>query len=492
MIAQTPSASDTSLGLKFLSAAVFILAAVPRLNLSIGPVPLYAIDICLLGAFIYGGLHRPSWLPRAPGTALVIAILVFALFSELIGLLAYMTILETPYMTGRMILAVSLFFSLNNLIRTEDDLFLLLKAATVGMLVTAFLMAATSLPVARGSVSWLFGINVLSPVGEGFFDVHAETDRGVRGQSLVGYNIISGWFVCLLWPLALALYQNSATKGLWKKISLASCILAPFGILFSYSRGAILGMVLLVAALLTFGEGRLKVQMTVILVVFVGVIGLAGLDSNLFFFERLERRTKATLEAPFSDERESERFRSYSEPFAIIISNPLYLIAGEGLTKMRAGRRGYLKSTGINLFRIEGNPADHSVFAMATYTYGMLAAFCYLGLYATCLKTGFYEASLSKRNGGLGRSLPQLAFASLFAITAWIAFDKGIIQQPRGLMMFLFVMALAGISRNLRLSNQQMGHEEGMLTYETAFESETEEQSSQIRGRDYMKHNQDK
>lgn len=439
--------------LKCLCGAVFILAAVPRLNISVGPVPVYAIDVLLFGALYYGGLNRPRWLGKIPNAGLVLAILTLALISELVGLIVYGTVVETVYMSARMCLVISLFFTLNNLIRDEADLRWLLRAATAGMLVTASLMIMTSLPITRGMVSWIFGIDQLTPVGERFFDAHAATNRGVRGQSLVGYNIISAWFVVLIWPMAIALLRSERRGGLWHKIALTASILAPFGILFSYSRGAILGMVLVIAALLIFGEGRLKSQIAVALTIVVGVIGFVGLDSNLFFFERLERRTRATLEAPLQSEMESERFRSYVDPFVIAADNPMVILAGEGLTKGRAQRRGYLDSSTNSLFRIEGNPADHSVFGKATLTYGMAAAFCYLSLFAFSLLNVFHEARIALRQTGLARTFPQLAFASAFGIAAWVAFDKGIIIQPRGAMMFFLVMALAGICRNLRVSH---------------------------------------
>lgn len=67
------------IALKFLCAALFILAAVPRLNISLGPVPIYGIDVCLLGAIYYGGLQRNPLFGKVPFASLVLAILGFAL-----------------------------------------------------------------------------------------------------------------------------------------------------------------------------------------------------------------------------------------------------------------------------------------------------------------------------------------------------------------------------------------------------------------------------
>lgn len=462
------------IALKFLCAALFILAAVPRLNISLGPVPIYGIDVCLLGAIYYGGLQRNPLFGKVPFASLVLAILGFALFSEFVSGAFLGTYIETVYMSVRMCLAVALFFLLNNIVTDEDDVQHILQACTAGLLVTTFLMAMTSMPGTRGLVAWIFKYDFLTPVGEGFFAASKGLERGTRGQSLVGYNIISAWFVCLLWPLAITLYRSPKTLGRWKLIAMVACFAAPFGVLFAYSRGALLGMLLVISGLLFFGEGRLKGQIAVAIIVVTGIIGFVGWDSDIFYFERIERRTRATFENPLENEMESERISSYVDPFIVVSENPAMLIGGQGITAKRVAVRGHSVS-GESPFAVDlgRNIADHSVFSKATLTYGMAAAGCYLLLWFNALRSGYYEARFGMTSSGLSRYFPQLTFAAVVGLTAWVAFDKGIIIQPRGAMMFFFITGLIGVCQNLRISNEidEGEEDEGLETSDEGSES---------------------
>ena len=439
--------------LKLLTIATFILVAMPQANFPYGPAPIYAIDLLLIGACYYGGLRRFKKFGRIPHSGFVICILTFALLSEFLSMFFLGSYIESIYMTGRLCVSVSVFFLVNNLIRSEADLLPIIKAAVAGMLVTAFLMAMTSLPGTRNLVAWVFGIELLTPSGDRFFKANETISRGIRGQSLVGYNIISAWFVALIWPLAIALYKHPQTIGLWRRIAQIACFLGPFGVIFSYSRGAILGLLLIITALLIFGEGRLKTQISIAIIFVVTIITFFGWDSDLFYFERIERRTRATIENPFASEMESERFYSYIDPFIIVSDNPMVTLWGEGLTVERLRER-----AGRNIETIiskkNRNVADHSVFSKATLSYGMLAAFCYLGLWASSTLRAYAEARISTKNQGLERYFPQLVFASVFGLSAWIAFDKGIIIQPRGAMMFFLITGLVGVCQNLRINRQ--------------------------------------
>ncbi|MGJ8638554.1 MAG: hypothetical protein ACSHYA_04100 [Opitutaceae bacterium] len=439
------------LPLKFLTIAVFLLACVPRMNISVGPVPIYVIDVCLFGAIWYGGLQRSPHLGPIPHAGFCICILSFALLSELLSMLYLGTYVETVYMSARMCLAVAFFFIVNNLIKEGNDLVPLLKAAVCGMIITSFLMAMTSLPGTRELVAWVFKNNLLSPVGEDYLRSGSGPSTGTRGRSLIGYNIISAWFVALIWPLAIVLYRHVSAASPWKSVALAGCILGPFGVIFAYSRGALLGLLLILTVLLLFGEGKVKGQIALVIFVATSIIGFFGWDSDLFYFERIERRTLATFDAPFENEMESERFGSYIAPFQVVAKNPLVAFIGEGLTINRVRNRGYNVSGSLIDFGDENIP-DHSVFSKATLKYGFLASLCYLGLWACSSLRAYSEARQGQSSEGLARSFPQLVFASVVGLSAWVAFDKGIIIQPRGAMMFFFITGLVGVCQNLRLA----------------------------------------
>ena len=84
-------------------------------------------------------------------------------------------------------------------------------------------------------------------------------------------------------------------------------------------------------------------------------------------------------------------------------------------------------------------------------TYGMIAACCYLLLWVNALRNAYREARFSLKRNGLSRYFPQLVFPTIIGLSAWVAFDKGIIVQPRGAMMFFFVIGMVEVCRNLRI-----------------------------------------
>ena len=440
------------LKLKFLCAALFILTAVPRLNISLGPVPIYIVDICLFGAICFGGLRRPRIYGQVPLGGLLSTILAFALISEFLSAAFAGSYIEAIYMSSRTCLAIGLFFLVSSSVRNEDDLQYLLKPCVLGLIITTFLMTMTSLPGTRSMVAWIFKYDFLTPAGENFFFKSGHLEHGTRGQSLVGYNIISGWFVCLTWPLAIALYRSPLTSGHWRAIALGVSILAPFGVLFAYSRGALLGMLLLIFGLFLLGERHLKGQIAIAVIVVTGIIGIIGWNSKFFYFERIERRTLATIENPLGNEQEKERFASYIDPFIVVSENPARLFTGEGLATGRRARRSAIGRGDFSFFSRHGrNIADHSVFSQATMTYGMIAACCYLLLWVNALRNAYREARFSLKRNGLSRYFPQLVFPTIIGLSAWVAFDKGIIVQPRGAMMFFFVIGMVEVCRNLRI-----------------------------------------
>lgn len=435
--------------------AVFLLAGIPRLNISLGPIPIYIIDLCILGAIYKGGFKkkRPT---SASNSSLILTIASFAVFSEVASGLFAGTYTASIYMSLRMFCCASLFYLVYVNINTKEEAQKLIQAATAGLLITASFMVLTSLPGTRSILSGLFKFSILTPAGDRFFSAYGSLERGVRGQSLVGYNIISAWFVCLLWPMSIALYRSSLTKGIWKKISRVAMILGPFGILFAYSRGALLGLILTTIALVIFGESKIKSQIILALVAVTTIISVVGWNSEVFYFERIERRTRATLNQPFDNEMESERFGSYIDAFDAVANNPLLLIGGEGLSGIRSRARGYQVNQSPFKTNLDRNLADHSVFGMGTMTYGMIAAFCYIAILIRAALSCYSHAITSRSlTAAPEHALPQLVFASVFAMSAWVAFDKGIVMQPRGAMMFMLIIALCEVCRQLNQSALQ-------------------------------------
>ena len=105
----------------------------------------------------------------------------------------------------------------------------------------------------------------------------------------------------------------------------------------TYSRGAILALILVIISIVFFQKGKYR---SIVLVLLIGgYIGFSfiGFDSKYFFFERIVNRTEAALNNPYDDVRESERIDAYIEPFGHVLNNPIYLFLGEGFARQKVG-----------------------------------------------------------------------------------------------------------------------------------------------------------
>ncbi|MCG8440318.1 MAG: hypothetical protein MI723_00775, partial [Caulobacterales bacterium] len=195
-------------GLFWLCATVFMLLAAPRMGLKFGPMPLYAIDALIAITFLRATAARPTRFGRLPFAVTALLIVTLATMSEVVTILQTGEAFEPIYVIVRTLLAMSLFYSASQIIQTNKDVEALLKTAVLGMLVTATLMIATSLPITRGwVVSLVFSNPILEPAFDQVQSRTEEVEGGMRGRSLVGVSILSGAFINIAWPLASLLFR---------------------------------------------------------------------------------------------------------------------------------------------------------------------------------------------------------------------------------------------------------------------------------------------
>lgn len=444
-MARRGSGEQMHISLKLLCASIFVLTAMPRLSVKIGPLPIYIIDILLALTFYYATQLRPLYRGTTPFEGFIKIILFFAVLAELSAMARYGAILEPAYMLMRTLLAVSLFFSTSKIVRSENDLLAVIKAALLGLIITSMLMIMTSVPFTRGiATAYIFSNSFLEPAAEVTVRKFAETVDAMRGRSLVGVSILSGAFINIIWPLAAMLYNWPRVSNLWKQIALVGCILAPFGVVMSYSRGAIIGMFLVVGGVLFYSTGKSRRGIIVAVISAVTIFNFVGWDSEYFFFERVVNRTEAMIDRPYESDMETERLFAYLEPFEHLVNNPEYLLIGEGLASAKiVERREIQRHSGVNA-------ADHAVFAKAYYMYGMLAAFIYILL----LVNGFiYLRNIIRKRQHKGRIFDQSAyasvlFASLLGLLPWFVFGHAAVSQPRGAMMLFFLFGLIAALKN--------------------------------------------
>ncbi len=439
-------AKNKSAALMWLCAAVFVLTAMPRLNIKIGPLPLYAIDFLIFMTFVHSLKIRSLYQGKRPFETLIQFILMFAILGEFGAVVYSGSISEPVYILIRTFLAFSLFYSVSRIVHTRADILAIIKVATLGIIITATLMIMTSLPFTRSIVmSVIFSNLYLEPAAEqamrSILTMSYFADVGVRGRSLVGVSILSGAFINTMWPLIALLYRWPGQIGLWKMLALAGSLLAPLGVVLSYSRGAVLGLFLVVGGVLFFGSGRTRQGVIVAVLVSVSIFSFFGWGSKLFFFERLEERTVAMIENPYEDVRETERLFAYSEPFEHVIDQPQFLVMGEGVSIHKAGGPSQ-----------QGGKATHAAFAKAHYSYGMIAAFLYVLLVIKGFSYVRWQIKLRKRSGGIASLYSQALFASLLGMLPWFVFGHAAISQPRGAMLFFFLFGLIASLKNFPIT----------------------------------------
>lgn len=437
-----PSAAFTrGSGLVALFAAV--LFSVPRLNVKIGPIPVYFIDlVAILMLYVamrsgpFPGRHRPF-------ASIIVLLLVLALLSESSTIIQVGGSIEGIYIVARTLIAFSIFYSVGQLIRTHADVQLLIKAATVGLIVTGSLTILTSLSATRPFVSeLLFSNRFLEPAADSLLErILLSTEDAIRGRSLVGVSILGATFINICWPLAALLAIWPGRLGMWRAAAMLACILAPAAVFMSYSRGPILGMILLLVLALFFGVGRIRRMFLVPVSIASLVVLSIGIDSELFKVDRLVNRTNAIFDNPYSDERESERLLAYIEPFEHVAQNPSFALIGEGVAPHRLGLRGEQRGK-----------ATHALFAKAYYSYGLIAACLYIVLMFNLLY--FCVWHLMNRKDFFGRYFASALLAGVVAIVPWAAFGHAIVSTPRGTMAFFLLVGLLSTLRAMPASQR--------------------------------------
>jgi hypothetical protein len=431
--------------MKWFLLFVFFFFAAPKTFIRIGPIPLYILDF-----FIYMVWYHSRSLPnpkRSLGLGVfVTSILVIAVVSELFFAIRTFDFVNPIYLAIRTILAVSLFYSVPKILVSDFEWRKMLVPMFWGTGITAIFLILSSIPFTRFLVNPIFAISIFDPASEEIIRLFDKTETAARGRSLVGVSIISGAFINASWPLILGLNLPGFRLGKRVKQLLPYfIILIPFGVFMTYSRGAILGSILVIFIVQLYNSGRYRNQIIAALVVGGIIVNFVGVDSKVFYTERIENRTNAALSANLesTDDRESERILSYVEPFQHVIENPEYLLIGEGTSALKGGRWNPL---GLFLGG-GGSRADHSVFGKSYYAYGLLAAFLYVGLFLSAIFKTYQNCS--KRNNPNSYQKSRLILAALAGISTWFMFDHGIISAPRGAAMLFFIMGIAESQRNL-------------------------------------------
>jgi hypothetical protein len=417
-----------------LSATVFLLIGMPKLGIKFGPIPIYAIDLLIVSCAYYAQKIKPKYSIKTNMSPVVTVILLIVTLSELSAAIQLGEFLKPIYIIMRTLIAGSLFFSISKIIQTPNELEPILKGALFGALITAILLIITSLPFTKSiAQSYVFSIPYLDPAGSQVAS-NLESQIASRGTSLIGVSILSGAFLNTIWALLLYLMTivNLATR--WKYLLKVVSIIIPFAVVMTYSRGAILGLIMVILGVTFFNSSKSRRIIIAVIGLAVIVFAQVGWDSEYFFFDRVINRTQAMIQNPYEDKRESERIYAYTEPFEHLVENPLFLFIGEGFARRKVGG---------NELTAGNDAATHAVFAAAYYAYGMMAALAYMYLLFKAFQTTWKYAH-EKANKYSNR-FSQALLASLLGFIPWFILGHAAVSQPRGAMLMFFVFGLVAL-----------------------------------------------
>jgi len=112
------------------------------------------------------------------------------------------------------------------------------------------------------------------------------------GSPLVGISILSGAFLNTIWPLLFLLRANEKQGLGWRILLLSALVLVPLGVVMSYSRGMIMGLILIVTVVLLLNSNKVRQPVVIGAVVSILIFSWVGWGSQYFKFEWLQNKTE--------------------------------------------------------------------------------------------------------------------------------------------------------------------------------------------------------
>lgn len=440
-----------------------LLLAAPRTRV-VFVAPIYFIDILaflLIILPVQGKLNR--WVPKIPISKLVPVYLGTMLISELRGLFEYGVVMEPVYMMVRYLIAVSLFFTIPRLVSRPEHVTHILKGMVLGTLLSAIVVILYSLGPTRSLVvSFLFSNGFLNPGWQRLLElitIFGANEAAMRGRSLVGSATMTAGFLSVTWPIAFITYHKFKQSFFWKRVALATIILAPIAVLMTYGRGAwiMVGVVLFLIAIFGLAGGR-KILLMVLVVGSI-VVTQIEIDTDLFFFDRIFGQAKVTLDDPLSDVSTTERLLSYVEPFGHLWNNPSWLLAGAGGSGSKLQSRGDLK---VQLYD-EIGLATHSAFSKSYYSFGVVAAVCQVLFVILGFRFIIVRVLRTPAADKDQKIIWQSLLMSWSTYSLWWASGHAMVGAPRGVMLSFLLLGLLLAFEKIRLIEIAEKHDRAPL-----------------------------
>ncbi|WP_372991030.1 hypothetical protein [Sulfitobacter sp.] len=434
------SARTPKVGL--LALFVFLLFSMPRLNIKLGPVPVYAMDVVAALILYQMALSaRTAKRLAVPFRNVLIIICFFIILSEFSVLVYGGSLLDAIYISIRYFLTFGIMFAVPNLIRGRADIEIVLKGLALALLISSLLMLLSSLPQTRGIAVFLFSIPFLEPTSAADRLLRGAADSGVRGRTLIGVSILSGAFISIAWPLVAYLRtQRFRLSALWSIVSVSAVTLSPLAIVVSYSRQAAVGGILVLLAALILPLSDLRRSLLRPFLLSVGVVLVVGVGSSLFFFDRYVNRFTAVVENPLDDVNESARFLSYVVPFEHVVDHPQFLFVGAGATAERSSK-----------ITIDSFKENHSLLGAGYFAHGMLSTLLLFFLIFASFRFANWHRIQAQNLAFIARGWPRSLFLAYLPILPMAAFAPALGTNLRAMYVFMLLLGLLATLRNTDL-----------------------------------------
>jgi len=407
-----------------LNITLVVMFTFPKLNLNFAGIPLYIIDFLLILNWLVVDRKNQKSLDKIIFTIFFSSIF-FICISELFAFLTLNYSIEPFYSLIRTLLTYSLLILLFRRIQNEQEFYRAFIWVVRFSLVTVLLVVLSSIPQTRDFITKnVFELSFLDPA-KGFLDKwdKADIDEVLRGRSLIGVSIITGYYLVFVYVLNMIvtkINRNSLSR-ITQKIFQYIIII---GVLFTNSRGPILTLILVILVDFLYLNSFRKISSIVISsVIIFGITFVFDLSDLELYFNRVIDGSEKLIDGNEGfGESENERLLAYIEPFEVIGRNLFLIFFGLGISE-----RNIIDFQGRNL-------SDHAVFASAIYSYGLIFALLFISLLGYLIFKMINSSSVYRPN--------QVQF--FVVIFIWQLLGHAIISETRGmniLMITIFIIS---------------------------------------------------
>ena len=391
--------------------------AFPKINIYIGDIPLYFVDIISM-ILISQNIDFKSDVKLRK---IALFLLFMFISSQLLFLFLTKDIKVVAYNLIRYsipILGIFTFFpKIFQEIAKKRSYVNIIKYSC---LFTSIILVGSSIPASRDFIEDLVSYNFLYPSAEKIFEKKSGIEEAIRGLSLIGVSNISGTII--LFGLGIVIYFEKI-----KKSNILFILFTLAGAIATYSRTVFISLILIFLFNVLISNIRSNYKYLFSLIILSIFLNWGKLIENTKYlnFDRINNSTfkiKSTNETQIRSI--NERVLSYTQPFNDLQKKPFYLFSGATINSLKSKK-------GIKYFDVNVNKPDHSLFGRSFYIYGFSVSIIYMFILYLIGKK--LVLCLKHKNN---------LFICIVPIFVWCFTSHGAITSPNGAAIFFLCLVL--------------------------------------------------